>query len=90
LGIFNGYEDGAFRTKNNITKGEALAVLMRIHLGKKLNEQTLPRYQNYFNEAKKIGIISSSANIKDFNDPITRSELGIFIYRSSQIKCASS
>ncbi|MBU0626648.1 S-layer homology domain-containing protein [Patescibacteria group bacterium] len=54
LSIFNGYEDGSFRMRNNITRGESLAVLMRIHLGKRLNEETLPWYKNYFNEAKRL------------------------------------
>ncbi|MBU0626649.1 S-layer homology domain-containing protein [Patescibacteria group bacterium] len=53
--MFNGYPDGTFKPFNSLTQGEAIAVLMRIYLGKKLNEQDIfPRYKNYFNEAKRL------------------------------------
>jgi len=40
---------------NFLTQGEAMAVLMRIYLGKKLNEQgVLPRYKNYVIKAQEL------------------------------------
>jgi hypothetical protein len=37
-----------------MTKGEALAVVLRIYLGKKLSETTSPWFKNYLQKGKDL------------------------------------
>jgi len=86
LGIFKWYPTWYFQVKNNMTQWEALAVAMRIYLGKKLSETGLPWYKNYFTQAKNLKIIDSTEDIKNFNNNITREKLWIILYRISILK----
>ncbi|HRX63872.1 MAG TPA: S-layer homology domain-containing protein [Candidatus Absconditabacterales bacterium] len=82
MGIFNGY-GSVFKPHWNLTKGGAIAVLLRIHLGESLNEYNYPRYKEYYLRAKELGI-TNDPNIRNFDSNITRGELALFIYRISQ------
>jgi hypothetical protein len=83
LGIFWWYPDGTFQNQKNMNKWEAIAVLMRIYLGKKLSETGSPWYKNYFNKAEELWVIWSWDMLNNFNENISRKELALFIYRTS-------
>ena len=48
--------------------------------GKSLDETTNPRWKNYFEMAQGLGIVSP-ADLITFENPITRYEVALFLYR---------
>jgi hypothetical protein len=48
--------------------------------GKNLDETTNPRWKNYFEKAQELGIVSP-ADLITFENPITRYEAALFLYR---------
>jgi hypothetical protein len=71
LGVMHGH-DGYFHPRYGLTRGEALAVLIRAVDGKKLDESMTPWYQGYMDRAFTLGL--GFANMKGFDEPITRGE----------------
>jgi heat shock protein HslJ len=71
MGIMNGH-DGYFAPLRGLTRGEALAVLVRAKDRKKLDETLTPWYQSYMDRAFELGL--GFANPKGFDEPITRGE----------------
>lgn len=55
--------NGFFYPQNNLSVAEIITVLIRIEQGKKLNQEEQPRYRNYAERAKELGII----NYNDIN-----------------------
>jgi len=54
--------------------------VIRLFEGKKLDETTSPRWTNYFEKAQEIGMIGP-ADAVTFENPITRYEVALFLYR---------
>jgi len=79
LGIMQGSE-GFFSPKNNINKSEFIAAIIRLFEGKKQDETTNPRWKNYFEKAQELGMIGP-ADAVTFDNPITRYEVALFLYR---------
>lgn len=79
LGIMQ-WSDGYFNPKGTINKSEFIATIIRLFEGKKLDETTSPRWKNYFEKAQEIGMIWPADAIT-FENPITRYEVALFLYR---------
>ena len=72
--------NGYFNPKNTINKSEFIAAIIRLFDGKKLDETVTPRWKNYFQRAQDLGIVSP-ADLITFDNPITRYEVALFLYR---------
>lgn len=79
LGIMQ-WSNGYFNPKGTINKSEFIATIIRLFEGKKLDETTSPRWKNYFEKAQDIGMIGP-ADAVTFENPITRYEVALFLYR---------
>ncbi len=79
LGIMQ-WSDGYFNPKGTINKSQFIATIIRLFEGKKLDETTSPRWKNYFEKAQEIGMIGP-ADAVTFENPITRYEVALFLYR---------
>ncbi|HMT01480.1 MAG TPA: hypothetical protein PKD96_00080 [Candidatus Absconditabacterales bacterium] len=79
VGILKG-KNGLFSPTKSVTKADFIAMLMRMFQGKSLDETVSPRWKNYFLEAQKMGIVSSS-DLITFEQPITRYEVALLLYR---------
>lgn len=64
--------NGYFHPRYSLTRGEALAVLVRAIDEKKHDETMKPWYQGYMDRASIFGIQFGSMN--GFDEPITRGE----------------
>lgn len=64
--------NGYFHPRHGLTRGEALAVLIRAVDQKKQNETMKPWYQGYMDRAFNLWL--AFANMKWFDEPITRGE----------------
>ncbi len=71
LGVMLGH-NGYFHPRYSLTRGEALAVLVRAIDEKKHDETMKPWYQGYMDRASIFGIQFGSMN--GFDEPITRGE----------------
>jgi len=71
-GIFK-WSNGRYFPNNNITKWEAIAVVMRTRYGA-LDENIYPWYLPYYNKAKNINL--SLWNIGIFNNVVNRIDIG--------------
>jgi len=69
-----------FNPKGTINKSQFIAAIIRLFEGKKLDETTNPRWKNYFEKAQEIGMIGP-ADAVTFENPITRYEVALFLYR---------
>ncbi len=69
-----------FTPGENVTKAQFIASLIRMSEWKSLDETTMPRWKNYFNKAMELWIVSASDSIW-FDNPISRYEVALFIYR---------
>ncbi|MFA7298094.1 MAG: S-layer homology domain-containing protein [Candidatus Absconditabacterales bacterium] len=78
-GIMNG-SDGYFNPKGTINKSQFIAAIIRFFEGKKLDETTIPRRKAYFEKAQDMGMIGP-ADAVTFENPITRYEVALFLYR---------
>lgn len=74
------WANGAFIPKGTINKSQFIAAIIRLFEGKKLDETTTPRWKNYFEKAQEIGMIWP-ADAVTFDNPITRYEVALFLYR---------
>ena len=63
-----------------ISKSQFVAALIRMFEWGKLDETSNPRWKNYFEEAQEMGIVSPADAIT-FDNPITRYEVALFLYR---------
>ena len=79
LGIMK-WSNGYFSPKETINKSQFIAAIIRLFEGKKLDETTSPRWKNYFEKAQEIGMIGP-ADAVTFENPITRYEVALFLYR---------
>ncbi len=79
LGIMQ-WSQGKFFPKNNMNKSEFIAAIIRLFEGKKLDETTNPRWKGYFEKAQELGMVGP-ADAVTFNNPITRYEVALFLYR---------
>lgn len=71
---------GKFMPQWTISKSQFVAALIRMFEGGKLDESPNPRWKNYFEEAQEMGIVSPADAIT-FDNPITRYEVALFLYR---------
>lgn len=78
-GIMN-WSDGYFNPKGTINKSQFIAAIIRFFEGKKLDETTIPRRKAYFEKAQDMGMIGP-ADAVTFENPITRYEVALFLYR---------
>lgn len=69
-----------FNPTQTVTKAEFMAMLIRLFDGKSLDENTSPRWMNYYNRAIELSLISAPDTVT-FKDPISRYEVAIFLYR---------
>ncbi len=72
--------NGKFSPKTNMNKSEFIAVIIRLFEGGKLDETTQPRRKNYFEKAQELWMIGP-ADAVTFDNPITRYEVALFLYR---------
>ena len=78
-GLMNG-SNGYFNPKGTIKKSEFVAAIIRLFEWKKLDETPSPRWKSYFEKAQEIGMIGP-ADAVTFENPITRYEVALFLYR---------
>ncbi len=69
-----------FSPDTNLNKSHFVVSLIRMFQWKHLDENANPWWQNYFNEAKELWIVSPSDAIT-FDTPISRYEVALFLYR---------
>lgn len=82
-GIFKG-SNGNFLPRKNLTKAEALTVLIRIFEGSSSNENLTPRRTLYFIKAKSL-FLTNETNVNTLEKSITRGEIALLIYRFKSI-----
>lgn len=63
-----------------VNKAQFITSLIRMFEWKKLDENTSPRRKNYFNKAQELWILSAADTIT-LENPISRYEVALFIYR---------
>ena len=72
--------NGTFLPKGTINKAQFITAIMRLFEGKNLDENVSPRWKNYFEKAQSMGIVAP-ADLITFENPITRYEVALFLYR---------
>ena len=72
-GIFK-WSNGRYFPNNNITKGEAIAVVMRTRYGMQIEQGIDPWYSMYYNKAETLKL--TLWNINWFNNIINRVDIG--------------
>jgi hypothetical protein len=83
IGIFKWYQDYTFRPNKELTKAEALAVMLRIYNQWRLDETTNPWRQAYYNQAKELRI-TSEENQDNIEQVINRYLIALYLYRLHQ------
>jgi hypothetical protein len=80
-GIFRGNDiTQEYMPHDKLTKGQVLAVLMRILEGRMSNETNTPRWIEYYIKARILKL-TQEANLLEIDAPITRYEMALLIYR---------
>jgi hypothetical protein len=80
-GIFRGNDKTQeYMPHDHLTKGQVLAVLIRILEGKLSNETNTPRWIEYYVKARILQL-TQEANLLGIEAPITRYEMALLIYR---------
>ncbi|MDR0650478.1 MAG: hypothetical protein LBG59_03590 [Candidatus Peribacteria bacterium] len=80
-GIFRGNDKTQeYMPHDKLTKGQILAVLIRILEGKMSNETNVPRWIEYYVKARIVKL-TKEANLLSIEAPITRYEMALLIYR---------
>lgn len=72
--------NGLFSPNEIINKSHFIVALIRMFEGKHLDETISPRWKNYFDEAQKLWLVSTSDSIT-FDTPISRYEVALFVYK---------
>jgi S-layer homology domain len=80
LGIMKGGSDGYFLPTQNLSKAQAIAVIIRLFNNGLLDESTTPWYRGYYEKAKELWLTKES-NIEALDRPLTRYELVLLLYR---------
>lgn len=80
VGIFKWYQDGSFKPNKKLTKAEALAVMLRIANGKRLDESLNPRRSAYYDQASKRWI-TNEKNSQNLEQVINRYLVALYMYR---------
>ena len=83
-GIFKGTTDGKFLPREQLTRPQSIALLVRIFEGKTSNENRTPRWGDYYVKGQAMWITTLN-NQTDFDTYITRKEMAIYIYRLKKI-----
>jgi len=83
-GIFKGTTDGKFLPKEQLTRPQSMAVLVRIFEGKPSNENRTPRWGDYYVKGQAMGLTTLNNQVA-FDTSITRREMAIYIYRLKNI-----
>ena len=65
---------------DNLTKGQLLAVLIRIFEGKMSNESAQPRWIEYYIKALTLSM-TNEKNLAKFDQPVSRREASLLIFR---------
>ena len=80
-GIFRGNDrTQQYMPHNNLTKGQLLAVLLRIFEGKMSNESAQPRWIEYYVKALALWM-TNEMNLAKFDKPVSRWEASLLIFR---------
>ena len=80
-GIFKGNDKTQeYMPHDSLTKGQILAVLMRILEGKMSDETLQPRWIEYYVKAKLLGLTSETV-LANVERSVTRGEVALLIYR---------
>lgn len=74
------WNNNKFSPDEQLHKSHFVVSLIRMLQWKHLDENVNPRWQNYFYEAKELWIVNPSDAIS-FEEPITRYEVALFLYR---------
>jgi len=74
------WSNGNFNPKISINKAQFITAMIRLFEWNKLDETTNPRWTNYFQKAQEMWIVSPADAIT-FENPITRYEVALFLYR---------
>jgi hypothetical protein len=83
LWLFHG-KDGNFMPLKDLSKAEALAVLVRT-IDKKQDESTVPWYKNYHSRALKLWL-TKQKSLDGLEQSVSRYELALLLFRASQMK----
>lgn len=81
--IFKG-SNGQFSPSRTLTKAELSAALIRMFSDGHLDESMQPWYTNYFIKAQELGM-TKETNINNFQNPVSRYELALVLYRFKKI-----
>ncbi|MDD3049387.1 MAG: S-layer homology domain-containing protein [Bacilli bacterium] len=83
-GIFKGTTDGKFLPREQLTRPQSMALLVRIFEGKISNENRTPRRGDYYVKGQAMGLTTLNNQVS-FDSNITRREMAIYIYRLKNI-----
>lgn len=83
-GIFKGTTEGKFLPREQLTRPQSMALLVRIFEGKTSNENRVPRRGDYYVKGQAMGLTTLN-NETAFDSYITRREMAIYIYRLRNI-----
>jgi len=83
-GIFKGTTDGKFLPREQLTRPQSMALLVRIFEGKTSNENRTPRWGDYYVKWQAMGLTTLN-NQTAFDSQITRREMAIYIRRLRNI-----
>ncbi len=83
-GIFKWTTDGTFLPRQELTRPQTMALLVRIFEGKISNEKRTPRWWDYYVKSQAMGLTTLN-NESAFDSQITRREMAIYIRRLRNI-----
>lgn len=83
-GIFKGTTDGKFLPREQLTRPQSMALLVRIFEGKISNENRVPRRGDYYIKGQALGLTTLNNQVS-FDTMITRREMAIYIRRLRNI-----
>lgn len=97
-GIIDGYEDGTFRPRNNITRAQAAKMLIEatgnqnVSVGNLvITGPTIPEQYNYLSKAVYLGYFKTGKNnYIDPNEVIKRDEIGYALAKAFKLSAAPS
>lgn len=78
------WSDWNYMPRNNLTKAQAIAVLIRMIEWKMSYELQTPWREQYYNKWKMIGL-TNVENINEFDHDLTRYEIALMVYRMRTI-----
>ena len=69
-----------FNPNETINKSHFIVALIRMFESKHLDENTTPRWNNYFEEAQELWLVAPG-DVLTFDTPISRYEVALFLYK---------